>query len=180
VIFFLNLFLKWRDIALQCCCVDFCCTATQISHNYIHVPSLLSLPPRPHPTPLGQSQSTELGSLCYVATSHQLCTLHVAVDGHLRAITTGEMTTVILKAGVVKSDCGRKGSLCLNAGYTLTPSSTHSDAVWQREVVLLQVSNQRPAVDLAPDPLLHHLPPVELQARVHRVHTLGGQVRARG
>ena len=87
---------------------------------------------------------------------------------------------VILKAGVVKSDCGRKGSLCLNTGYALTPSSTHSDAVWQREVVLLQVSDQRPAVDLAPDPLLHHLPPVELQARVHRVHALGGQVRARG
>lgn len=58
-----------------------------------------------------------------------------------------------------------------------TPFSTNSDAVWQREVVLLPVSDQRPAVDLAADPLLHHLPPVELQARVHRVHALGGQVR---
>lgn len=41
----------------------------------------------------------------------------------------------------------------------------------------LPVSDQRPAVDLAADPLLHHLPPVELQARVRRVHTLGRQVR---
>ena len=48
------------------------------------------------------------------------------LDGHLRAVTTGEMTvcgTVILKAGVVTSDCEREGSFCLDAGYTLTPSS---------------------------------------------------------
>lgn len=42
--------------------------------------------------------------------------------------------------------------------------------------MLLPVPDQRAAVDLAADPLLHHLPPVELQARVHRVHALGGQV----
>lgn len=42
--------------------------------------------------------------------------------------------------------------------------------------MLLPVSNQRAAVDLVANPLLHHLPPVELQARVHRVHTLSGQV----
>lgn len=55
--------------------------------------------------------------------------------------------------------------------------SADSDAVWQGEVVLLSVSDQRTAVDLAPDPLLYHLPPVELQARVHCVHTHGGKVR---
>lgn len=56
------------------------------------------------------------------------------------------------------------------------PFSAHSDAVWQRQVVLLPVSDQRAAVDLAADALLHHLPPVELQARVHRVYALSGQV----
>lgn len=42
--------------------------------------------------------------------------------------------------------------------------------------MLLPVSNQRATVDLVANPLLHHLPPMELQARVHRVHPLGGQV----
>lgn len=70
-----------------------------------------------------------------------------------------------------------KDDFHINARCTQTPFSTNSDAVWQREVLLLPVSDQRPAVDLAADPLLHHLPPVELQARVHHVHTLGGQVR---
>lgn len=45
--------------------------------------------------------------------------------------------------------------------------------------MLLPVSNQRAAVDLVTDPLLHHLPPMEFQARVHRVHSLGGQVLSR-
>lgn len=80
---------------------------------------------------------------------------------------------------LLKVTVGGKGP-CVLTLVIRRLSSTHSDAVWQREVVLLQVSDQRPAVDLAPDPLLHHLPPVELQARVHRVHALGGQVRARG
>lgn len=64
------------------------------------------------------------------------------------------------------------GKLC----YKLFVFSAGSDAVRQGEVVLLSVSDQRTAVDLAPDPLLHHLPPVELQARVHCVHTHGGKV----
>lgn len=50
------------------------------------------------------------------------------------------------------------------------------DAVWQRGVMLLPVSDQRTAVDLTADPLPLHLPPVELQARVHRMHILGGQL----
>ena len=44
--------LNWRKIALQCC-VGFCHMTVQISHNYTYIPSLLSLPPVPHPTPLG-------------------------------------------------------------------------------------------------------------------------------
>lgn len=37
----------------------------------------------------------------------------------------------------------------------------NSDAVWKRKVLLLSVPDQRPAVDMAADTLLHHLPPVE-------------------
>lgn len=47
----------------------------------------------------------------------------------------------------------------------------HSDAVWERKVLLLQISHQRATVDLASDTLLHHLSPVELQARVYCLHT---------
>lgn len=46
-----------------------------------------------------------------------------------------------------------------------------SNAVWQGEVLLLQISHQRAAVDLASDPLLHHLPPVEFQTWVYCLHT---------
>lgn len=45
-----------------------------------------------------------------------------------------------------------------------------SNAIWQRKVLLLQIPHQRAAVDLASDPLLHHLPPVELKTRVHCLH----------
>ena len=45
-----SFFLNWRIIALQCC-VSFCRTAVWISHRYTYVPSLLSLPPTPHPFP---------------------------------------------------------------------------------------------------------------------------------
>lgn len=83
-----------------------------------------------------------------------------------------------LKAGLFNSNGG--GHFCLNICYVQIPSSVNSDAIWQREVVLLPVSDQRAAVDLAADALLHHLSPVELQARVHRVHALSGQVRDGG
>lgn len=46
-----------------------------------------------------------------------------------------------------------------------------SNAVRQRKVLLLQIPHQRAAVDLASDPLLHHLPPVELQTRVYCLYT---------
>ena len=57
------------------CCVGFCHITTQISHNYIHAPSLLSLLPSPIP-PLQVITSTRLGSLSYTATFHQLSLLH--------------------------------------------------------------------------------------------------------
>ena len=87
-------------IALQCC-IGFCSTIAQISHNYIyihtyiqlqggnmyiyvhiHIPSLLSLPPT-HPIklshPSSSSQSTRLGSLCYITIILAICFIHGSV-----------------------------------------------------------------------------------------------------
>ena len=69
--FFPHLFFNWRKIALQCC-IGFCWTIMQISYNYTYIPSLLSLPALPRSHSSWSSQSTSLGSLCYIATSHQL------------------------------------------------------------------------------------------------------------
>ena len=41
---FFNLSFNWKKVALQYC-LDFCCTTTQISHNYIYI---YFLPPLPH------------------------------------------------------------------------------------------------------------------------------------
>ena len=68
-------FFNWRKIALQCC-VGFCHTTTWISHNYTDITSLLSLPPLLPSHPTRSSQSSRLGSLCYIVTSHQLSVLH--------------------------------------------------------------------------------------------------------
>ena len=72
----LYIFLDWRIIALQCCGA-LCHTSMLISHNYIYIyiylypPTLLSLPP-PAFHPSRSSQSSRLGSLCYIAASHKL------------------------------------------------------------------------------------------------------------
>ena len=50
-----------------------------ISHNYTYIPSLLSLPLLPSSHPARSSWRMGLGSLCYVATSHQLSVLHMIV-----------------------------------------------------------------------------------------------------
>ena len=52
----LFLFFNWRIIALQGC-VNFCCTATWISHMYTYIPSLWSLLPGPHLIPLGHHRA---------------------------------------------------------------------------------------------------------------------------
>ena len=57
---------NWRIIALQYC-VGFCHTTTWISRKHTRIPTLLSLPPHP---PSRLSQSTQLSSPCYMATSH--------------------------------------------------------------------------------------------------------------
>ena len=67
-----------RKIALQCC-VGFCHTTAWISRDYTHVPQLLRLPPLPPSHHSRSSQSIKLGSLCYVATSHQLSIWHMVV-----------------------------------------------------------------------------------------------------
>ena len=67
------LFFNWRKMALPCC-AGFCHTTMQISHNYRYMASL----PSPYATPLDH-QNARLGSLCYVASSHQLSILHMVV-----------------------------------------------------------------------------------------------------
>ena len=61
--FSFNLFFNWGKIALQCC-VGFCHTTADISHNYTYILSLLSHPPLHASHPSRSSQSTSLGSLC--------------------------------------------------------------------------------------------------------------------
>ena len=76
--FFFTLFFNCRTIALQCC-VGFCHTTMQISHNYTHITSLLSLPPLSSSHTSRSSQSARQGSLCYITTSHQLSLLYMIV-----------------------------------------------------------------------------------------------------
>ena len=73
-----NLLFGWREITIQCC-VGFCHTAVQMSHNFTDFPSLLSLPPLPPSHPSSSSQSAILGSLCYIATSNQLSILYMVM-----------------------------------------------------------------------------------------------------
>ena len=56
--------------------LDFCHTATRISHNGT---CLLSLPSLPPSQPSRSSRDTGLGFLCHMVTSHQLSVLHVTV-----------------------------------------------------------------------------------------------------
>ena len=51
--------------------------ATQ--HKYTHITSLLSLPPLPPSYPSRFIRDARLGSLCYIATAHQICFTHGSV-----------------------------------------------------------------------------------------------------
>ena len=65
--------------ALQCCDSLFYAVKWVIfMHTYI--PSFLNLPPTPPSHPTRSSQSPELSSLCYRATSHQLSVLHMLLS----------------------------------------------------------------------------------------------------
>ena len=72
---YLILFFNWRKISLQCW-VGFCCTTTWISHNYTYIPSLLSLPPLPHPTPLDNTEQ-QAGLLYNRSVIQQLLTSYL-------------------------------------------------------------------------------------------------------
>ena len=67
-------FFNWRKTALQCC-DSFRCTTAEISRNCTYTAPLLSL----HPT-ARDHQSAWLGSPCYIATPHQLCSLPMGVS----------------------------------------------------------------------------------------------------
>ena len=67
--FFLSLFFDWRKIALQCY-VSFCHITMRINHNYMYILPFLGLPLVLPSLPSRSSQSSRLGSLCYIATSH--------------------------------------------------------------------------------------------------------------
>ena len=77
--YFLKLFFNWRKIAFWCC-VGLCHTTMQISRNYIYIsPHPWASLPSSTSCPSRSSQSTWLGSLCYMAISHQLSVLHIVV-----------------------------------------------------------------------------------------------------
>jgi PAS domain len=54
-----------------------------------------------------------------------------------------------------------------------------SDAKRRRYLLLLPIFDQRPTMDLAADPLLHHVPPVELETRICCVHSSRRQLCGR-
>ena len=60
-------------------CACLCHTAMCISHNHIYIPSCLTLSPQPFDSPWWLSQSTKLGSLCYIAASSKFSILHTIV-----------------------------------------------------------------------------------------------------
>ena len=102
------LFFNWRKITLQCC-VGFCYTTTQISHNYTYITSLLSLPPLPPSHPSRSSQSTQLGSLCYIATSHQLPILYMVIPN-----TGIQPSSSVLEADSLLPNPPGKSSVCVS------------------------------------------------------------------
>ena len=69
---FFKFIFNWRIIALYCC-IGFCCTTMQISHNHVYIPALGGLPsaaPASHPSRL--SQSTAPGWTPCVTEEHRL------------------------------------------------------------------------------------------------------------
>ena len=67
--FFFLIYFLIGGKSLDNVCVGFCHITTPISHNHTYIPFLLNLPPLPSSPPSRASQSTRLGSLCYIATS---------------------------------------------------------------------------------------------------------------
>ena len=80
--FFFFRFLGWRIIALQC--AGFCHTTIGMSHNYkylyIHVPSLVNLPPPPLP-PTRSSQVSTWAPWAQLPVSHSSFLLVISFTG---------------------------------------------------------------------------------------------------
>ena len=75
---FYYIFFSWKIIVLQCC-IGFCHTTVQISHNYIYIYiNISSLIPLSS-LPSRSAQRTRLGSLCYQAASYKLSILYLIV-----------------------------------------------------------------------------------------------------
>ena len=98
-VFFLILIFNWRIIALECC-VGFYHTTVQISHKcvciniyiyiYIYIPSLSRLPPNHphHSTLLSHHRTVKLGSLGYIANSHQPSILHMLLYKYMSMLSS--------------------------------------------------------------------------------------------
>ena len=77
-LFLKNLLLNRRKIALQYC-VGFCHTTMQISHNYTHITSLLSLPPCSPSHPSSSLQSPSSAPCVYTTFSPAIYFTHGSV-----------------------------------------------------------------------------------------------------
>lgn len=52
----------------------------------------------------------------------------------------------------------------------------NSDAKRRADLLLLSLPDERPAVDMAANAVLHNVPPVEFEARIRGVHTSRSKV----
>ena len=72
----------WAAIVALQCCVSLCCTMRHMHTNASVHARRYPLPLGPPSHPSGSPRGTELSSLCYIATSHQLPALGMAVQSH--------------------------------------------------------------------------------------------------
>lgn len=85
-----------------------------------------------------------------------------------------DLTSWFISSSISYSVCSQKPTID-NLPMILS-CPLNSNAKWRGNVLLLPFLDQRPAVDLAANSLLHHISPVELQARIHRLHQHSRQV----
>jgi len=121
-------------IALQYC-DGFCHTIIQISHNYTYITSLLSLLLLPPSHSSRSSQSTWLGSLCYIATSHQLPILYIVIPN-----TGIEPSSSVLQADSLLPNPPGKSMPMLYVYATSSTCSTFSISSYVHKSVLCILS----------------------------------------
>ena len=113
-----SLFLNWSIIALQYF-FSFCCTTTWISFMYTYIPSFLSLPPTPHPTPLGHHRAPSWDP-CAIQQLTTICFTHGSVYMSMR------LSQFILPS-LSLIPCPQVCSLCLHL-YFCPASSQYTEA----------------------------------------------------